>query len=119
MQKVLLMSNVFEAPDEFIKYIKSLGYNSYDYKKNFKLMFDEKVINFVEKRTTEFMNKKIYKGKKSYEYRIGFAGLAVVKEVDTSKEWIISYDNLDIPFIQYIDLNINEYGYVKLKKGVD
>ena len=115
MKKVVLMSNFFEAPDEFITYIKSLGYDSYDYRKNFKLMFDERVIDFVEKRTTNIMNRKVYKGKESYKYKIGFAGLAVVKEVDTSKKWIIDYDNLDIPCIQYVDIKTNEYGFTTLK----
>lgn len=106
----------FEAPDEFLDYIKSLGYNTKTYCRNFDLMFDERVISFVEDRLVKFHGNLIYKGKDSYKFKIGFAGHMQIGEVDTSKQWIIERDRYDMFKISYVSLISNKYGFTILKK---
>ena len=52
------------------------------------------------------------KGAKSYKYKIGFCGAIYVIEVDTSKPWIIKYDQTDVPYPCYLDINLDEHNRV-------
>lgn len=115
-RKALIFDSWFEAPDNLIDYIVSLGYNKRNYKNNFDLMFDERVIDFVKNNLKTFRGNNRFQGKESYNFKIGFAGCVSIVEVDTTRPWIVEYGNDDGVKIKYIKIEKNEYGYVTIKK---
>lgn len=112
--KAILFSNCFEAPDELDEFCRSIGYKNPDYSNGFDLMFDQRVVEFCEKRLSSLWNEKVYKDKESYKFKIGFAGAGYIREIDTTRKWRLQYNRVDAPFIDYIDINVNDYGYVSL-----
>lgn len=124
VMKAILFDHYFEAPDELGEFCKSIGYENPDYSNDYNLMFDSRVVDFCEQRSSNFRNEKIYKGKKSYKFRVGFAGAGYIRDIDTTKKWRIKYNNVDAPLIDYVEVNVNDYGYVsviskeKLRKNV-
>lgn len=113
--KAVIFTAYFEAPDELIDFCESIGYNIHDYSRHFELMFDSRVVDFCEQRLSNLWNEKVYKGKESYKFRCGFAGAAYIRDIDTTKKWRIKYNNVDAPVIQYVDVNVNDYGYVSIR----
>lgn len=113
-KEILLYTRYFEPQDELVEYVKSLGYNNFY---DFEVQYDERVVQFVKERMTEKLwDYFIYKGKKSYKFRIGFAGFVVVAEVDTDKDWIVQENNTGKPYIQYVKIVRNKYGKIKVEK---
>lgn len=112
--KAIIFSNHFEPPDELVEFCKGIGYNFYNPATRFDLMFDRRVIEFCEKRLTTLWNEKVYKGKTSYFYRVGFAGAGYIRDIDIKRKWMIGYSNVDAPIIKYVDVKINNYGHVAL-----
>lgn len=112
--KAILFSHWFEAPDELNEFCKSIGYDNPDYSNNYNLMFDSRVVEFCEQRLSGLWNEKVYKGKDSYKFRIGFAGAGYIRDIDTTRKWRIKYSNVDAPIIDYVDINVNGYGYVSV-----
>lgn len=112
--KAMLFDYYFEAPDELNEFCKSIGYDNPDYSNNFDLMFDQRVIEFCEKRLSNLWSEKVYKGKESYKFRCGFAGAGYIREIDVTRKWRIKYNNVDAPIIDYVDIKVNNYGYVSL-----
>ena len=112
--KAILFDSYFEAPDELNNFCKSIGYENPNYSNNFDLMFDQRVVEFCKQRLSRLWNEQVYKGKESYKFRVGFAGAGYIREIDTTRKWRIKYNNVDAPIIDYIDVNVNDYGYVSL-----
>ena len=112
--KAILFSRWFEAPDELNEFCKSIGYDNPDYSNNYDLMFDSRVVEFCEQRLSGLWNEKVYKGRDSYKFRIGFAGAGYIREIDTTRKWRIKYNNVDAPIIDYVDVNVNDYGHISL-----
>lgn len=112
--KAILFSYEFEAPDELNEFCKSLGYENLDYPNNYDLMFNSQVVEFCEQRLSGLWNERVYKGRDSSNFRIGFAGAGYIREIDTTKKWRLKYNQVDAPIIDYVDINVNEYGYVSL-----
>lgn len=112
--KAILFSYWFEAPDELNKFCKSIGYKNPDYSNNYDLMFDSRVVEFCEQRLSGLWNEKVYKGRDSHKFRIGFAGAGYIRDIDTTRKWRIKYSNVDAPIIDYVDINVNDYGYVSV-----
>ncbi len=113
--KAIIFSNWFEAPDELINFCKSIGYekNYANFSSDFSIMFDSRVIEFCEQRLSNLWGEMVYKGRKTYSRKIGFAGAGYIREVDTKRKWRLRYNNVDAPIIDYVDIyvNTNEYGY--------
>lgn len=112
--KAILFDYYFEAPDELNDFCKNIGYDNPNYSNNFDLMFDQRVIEFCEQRLSRLWNEQVYKGKESYKFRVGFAGAGYIREIDTTRKWRIKYNNVDAPIIDYVDVNVNDYGRVSL-----
>ena len=112
--KAILFDYYFEAPDELNDFCKSIGYDNPNYSNNFDLMFDQRVVEFCKQRLSRLWNEQVYKGKESYKFKIGFAGAGYIREIDTTRKWRIKYNNLDAPIIDYININVNNYGYISL-----
>ena len=112
--QAILFPKWFEAPDELDEFCKSIGYDNPDYSNNYDLMFDTRVVEFCKQRLSKLWSENVYKGKESYKFRIGFAGAAYIRDIDTTRNWIIKYNNVDAPIIDYVDININEYGHVSI-----
>ena len=110
----ILFDYYFEAPDELNDFCKSIGYNNPNYSNNFDLMFDQRVVEFCKQRLSRLWNEQVYKGKESYKFRVGFSGAGYIREIDTTRKWRIKYNNVDAPIIDYIDVNVNDYGYISL-----
>ena len=85
-----------------------------NYSNNFDLMFDQRVVEFCKQRLSRLWNEQVYKGKESYKFRVGFAGAGYIREIDTTRKWRIKYNNVDAPIIDYVDVNVNDYGYISL-----
>ena len=117
VKECVLVSDDFIPQDEFKEFLKSIGYIPVALIRNFKMLFDSRVIEFVKHHQNySLYGKKVYIGADTYKRRIEFYGLCYVTKVDTDKIWIISYDNVDTPFIKYVTpiYNINEYGYLTI-----
>ena len=112
--KAILFDSYFEAPDELNNFCKSIGYENPKYSTNFDLMFDQRVVEFCEQRLSRLWNEQVYKGKESYKFRVGFAGAGDIRDIDITKKWRIRYINVDTPIVYYVDVNVNDYGYVSL-----
>ena len=112
--KAILFDYYFEALDELNDFCKSIGYDNPNYSNNFDLMFDQRVIEFCEQRLSRLWNEQVYKGKESYKFRVGFAGAGYIREIDTTRKWRIKYNNVDAPIIDYVDVNVNDYGHISL-----
>lgn len=121
MLKKMVIFSMWNPTDEFLNFIKSLGYENY---KDFDCMFDERVVKFVEEHYDYCIERngveyKRYKGREDHNFRVGYCGAAHVVEVDTSKTWRISessYPTIGFPIIEYIDVNINKYNNVSITK---
>lgn len=112
--KAILFDYSFEAPDELDDFCKSIGYENLNYSNNFDLMFDQRVVEFCEQRLSGLWNERVYKGRESCKFKIGFAGAGYIRDIDTTKKWRIKYNNVDSPIIKYVDIDVNDYGYVSL-----
>ena len=112
--KAILFDYYLEAPDELNDFCKSIGYDNPNYSNNFDLMFDQRVVEFCKQRLSKLWNEQVYKGKKSYKFRVGFAGAGYIREIDTTRKWRIKYNNVDAPIIDYVDVNVNDYGHISL-----
>ena len=113
--KAILFPYYFEAPDELNELCKHLGYgDNPDYYNNYDLMFNDRVIAFCEQRLTPLWGEKVYRGKESYKFRCGFAGAGYIRDIDTSKQWRIKFNQVDAPVIEYVKVNVNKYGYVSI-----
>ncbi len=112
-KKAIIFSSWLEAPDELNEFCKSIGYDEIDYH-DFKIMFDERIIEFCEKRLSRLWYEKVYKGKESYDFRCGFVDAGYIREIDTSKKWKIKYNHVDVPIIDCIDIKTNQYGYTSI-----
>lgn len=112
--KAILFPCWFEAPDELNEFCKSIGYNNPDYSNDYNLMFDSRIVEFCKQRLSNLWNEKVYKGRDSYKFTIGFAGAGYIRDIDTTRKWRIEYSHLDAPIIDYVDINVNEYGLVSV-----
>lgn len=119
IKKVLLVSKYFIAPPELHDFIVSLGYLSIQHvfikSGTDREIFDERIIDFIESRSKSMFGcDKIYLGKPTSEFLIGFSGLIHLTEVDISRQWTVSSSNLDIPVITYIKYEITKNNYNKV-----
>lgn len=114
MKKAIIFDYCFEAPDELVDFCKSIGYSNPDFANDFDLMFDQRVVEFCEKRVEPLWSERVYKGKESYAFRCGFAGAGYIREIDTSKVWHLRHNNVDAPIINYVEVNTNKYGYLSV-----
>ena len=112
--KAILFPYWFEAPDELNEFCKSMGYNNPDYSNDYNLMFDSRIVEFCKQRLSNLWNEKVYKGRDSYKFRIGFAGAGYIRDIDTTRKWRIKYSNVDAPIIDYVDVKVNDYGLVSV-----
>ena len=112
--KAILFPYWFEAPDELNEFCKSIGYKNPDYSNNYDLMFDSRVVEFCEQRLSNLWNEKVYKGRDSYKFRIGFAGAGYIRDIDITRKWRIKYSNVDATIIAYVDINVTDYGLVSV-----
>ncbi len=111
--KAIIFSPDFKATDELNNFCKSIGYSNPNYK-DFEIMFDMRIVDFCEKRLSKLWSEMVYKGLKNYRFRCGFSGAGYIREIDTSKKWRIKYNQVDAPIIDYVDINVNQYGYVSM-----
>ena len=77
-------------------------------------MFDSRVVEFCKQRLSRLWNENIYKGRESHNFRVGFAGAGYIRDIDTTRKWRLKYNRVDAPIIDYIDINVNEYGHVSV-----
>ena len=111
--KAIIFGYDFDAPDELKDFIKSLGYDNFDYR-SFDIMFDSRVVEFCEQRLSPLWDEMVYKGKKNTYFRCGFAGAGYIRNIDICRKWNIKYNHVDAPIINYVDVSTNKYGYTKL-----
>lgn len=114
--KAILFDRYFEAPDELNKFCKGIGYKNPDYSNDYNLMFDSRIVEFCEQRLSSLWNEKVYKGRQSSKFKIGFAGAGYVRDIDITRKWRLKYSNVDAPIIDYVDVVVNDYGMVSLVK---
>ncbi len=110
--KAIIFNKYFEPPDELKNFCESIGYKDSDYSTNYDLMFDERVVEFCEKRLSNLWNEKVYKDNKS---KIGFIGAGYVRDIDITKKWRIKYNNVNAPIIDYVNIGVDRYGHVTVK----
>jgi len=112
--EAIIFCDCFEAPDELNEFCKSIGYDNPDYSNNYDLMFDSRVVDFCKQRLSRLWNEKVYKGRDSHKFRVGFAGAGYIRQIDTSRKWRLKYNNVDAPIIDYIDVVVNSYGHISI-----
>lgn len=104
----------FIAPDELNEFCQSSGYENPDYPNNFDLMFDPRVVQFCQQNLTKLWGEHVYRGRESCDFRCGFAGAGYIRHIDTSKTWRLSYNHVDAPVIDYVQVSTNKYGYLSV-----
>ena len=112
MKKAIIFGVYFEAPDELVDFCESIGYDKPNFSNDFDLMFDERVVEFCEQRLTPLWDEQVYRGRESCAFRSGFAGSGYIRDIDTSKTWILRYNNVDAPIIDYVGINADKYGHL-------
>lgn len=112
--KAILFPRWFEAPDELNEFCKSIGYKNPDYSNDYDLMFDSRIVEFCEQRLSPLWNENVYKGRKSLKFRVGFAGAGHIREIDITRKWRLKYNNVNFPIVEYVDINVNNYGMVSI-----
>lgn len=117
--EAIIFSNWFEPDDEFEQFCKSLGYQTDRISTNFDLMFDPQIVKFCKSRRSKLWGEKVYRGKESYKFKCGFAGAGYFRDIDTTKPWVIKYNHVDAPIIEYVSVDVNEYGHLKLKSDLN
>lgn len=113
-KKAIIFDRWFLPPKELDEFCKSIGYENPDYANDFELMFDQRIVEFCESRLSKVWNEMVYKGCEDSRFRMGFAGAGSIRNIDTSRTWRIRYNNVDSPIIDYVDVDVNDYGYVML-----
>jgi len=112
--KAIIFSFWFEAPAELDAFCQSIGYVNPNYRNNFDLMFDQRVVEFCEARLSEFNGRKIYKGTDSRNFLVGFAGAGYVYDIDTTKKWTLLRES-SRPVINYCTVSTDKYGQIIIK----
>lgn len=108
--KAVIFSSWFEAPDELLEFCASIGHVFHHSGLDYKVCFDQRVVEFCEKHAETLWDECVYKGRTNYRFRIGFAGAAYIRDIDTNRKWRIVYNSVDAPVIQYIDVITDEFG---------
>lgn len=116
--KAIIFSDWFEPNDEFKEFLCSIGYTNLNFK-NFDMMFDQRIIDFCSKRLTGLWDEKVYRGKESYKFKCGFSGAGYLRDINTTKKWIIKYNRVNAPVIEYVDVKVNKYGYLSIIEDKD
>ncbi len=115
MKKAVIFSSWFEPPMEFVEFCNSIGCSfSRVVFSDSGITFDPRIVEFCEKYAEGRAGEKVYKGRKTAQYKCGFAGGGYIREIDTAKRWRLAYNNCDAPEIEYIDVRTNEYGFTKV-----
>lgn len=104
----------FIATDELNEFCKSIGYENPDYPNDFDLMFDPRVVQFCQQNLTKLWGEHVYRGRESCDFRCGFGGAGYIRTIDTSKTWRLSYNHVDAPVIDYVQVSTNKYGYLSV-----
>lgn len=116
IKKAVLFTWWFGGDEGWERICKECGYDPTDIQ-NLDLMFDERIVQYVEEHSVSFFGKRpIYQGRPTDKMKIGFLGLAVVEEIDTSQNWQIGYSSQDIPFVEYVDVIHGKYNYVQIRR---
>ena len=110
--RAVIFSEWFEAPDELKEFATSCGYDFFS-NRNYDIMFDSRVVDFCEKRLSRLWSEMVYKGRKNYKFRCGFAGAGYIRDINVNKHWIIKSNHVDAPIITYVYVNTNKYGYTR------
>ena len=113
-KKAVIFDRWFLAPDELNEFCKSIGYENPDYANDFELMFDQRVVEFCQQHLSRLWGEYVYKGRESCDFRCGFAGAGYIRPIDTSKTWRLSYNHVDAPIIDYVQVSTNKYGYLSV-----
>lgn len=110
---------VFVPPKDFREFYHSLGYKDIDLFTNEDMRFDFRIIEYIKEHCNwESWGKAEYamRGERSSDFKIGFAGVATIIEVDIDRNWYIGYLNGDVPYPIYLDIEIDKYNKVHFKK---
>lgn len=110
----IIFDRWFIAPDELNEFCKGIGYENPDYPNDFDLMFDPRVVQFCQQNLTMLWGECVYRGRESCDFRCGFAGAGYIRSIDTSKVWRLSYNHVDAPVIDYVQVSTNKYGYLSV-----
>lgn len=110
----IIFDRWFIAPDELNEFCKSIGYENPDYPNDFDLMFDPRVVQFCQQNLAKLWGEHVYRGRESCDFRCGFGGAGYIRTIDTSKTWRLSYNHVDAPVIDYVQVSTNKYGYLSV-----
>lgn len=110
----IIFDRWFIAPDELNEFCQSIGYENPDYPNDFDLMFDPRIVQFCQQNLTRLWGEHVYRGRESCDFRCGFAGAGYIRQIDTSKTWRLSYNHVDAPVIDYVQVSTNKYGYLSV-----
>lgn len=117
--KIAVASSDFIPDEDFNDFLSKIGVSDVR-ASNF--MYNQVVVDYIERNAnwhpyhSRDDSISAIKGATSWKYRVGFSGTASVLTVDTSKPWIIRWDNSDSPFIYHIDYKVckDEYNQVSV-----
>lgn len=110
-KEIIFTSGIFELDDKFKKFLRGIGYTYLSEEAR----EDARVIQFIKDNGTSFWGYLVYKGRESYNFKIGFAGFAYIINVDTSKQWILEYTDTDLRKVSYVKVNTSNNGMISLE----
>ncbi len=110
-KEIIFETGNFEPTEEFLNMLHSFHY---DYL-SLEARMDERVIQWIKENGSVFDDCLVYKGKSSYNYKIGFAGLLFIIPVDTEKSWrLVPYGKRDLKQVAYVQVNRSPIGMTSL-----
>lgn len=120
IEKFVYFTKSFEPTNDFKQFCESLGYIDIFSKKLNNItdtqietfVFDKRIVEYIESHK-DFQDKAM-KGNISNKYKIGYAGLAYIVSVDTSKLWQVSYIG-STPVAKYVNYKHTSKGYIYIK----
>lgn len=117
IKKAVVFSKDFRPDEQLESIIKSIIPDGELFLQHFitlntpQIMYNNKVIEYVENNQRLLYGNNVCIGKETTKRKIGFYGIAVIVEIDTFRNWGISYNNVDIPYIQYKRICVRDDGY--------
>lgn len=95
-QEIVLYCSDFKPKQEYLDFIKSLGYKDY---KELKCRIDKRVIKYTENNYTKICKYSVYKGKKVNINLITYLGFAFIRPINLNRKFELIFTNVQFPFV--------------------
>ena len=120
IKECVILDAYFIPTEEFEKFYTELGYTIYDFYKFGNANFDRRIISYVKEHSDCYTDSKVkcaLRGAMPHISKLEFSGVASILDVDLDRPWVIEYNSKNIPYVNYIKLEINSYNHAWVTYG--